>query len=94
MIERGEEHDGRVDDRLRIVEPPYGNIDRPDERQITERQHKNPGEHVGPAEHVLIIDAIEAPIAAVTVAGGEHETSAHVLDALAVVTAAALDTGR
>lgn len=89
VVERGEHHDGGVDYGLGVVAPSDGDEYGRDEGEVAQGEHEQTRPHLGLAQDVLVVGAVEAPVVAVAVAGREDEATAHVVHAPAVL--AALD---
>lgn len=94
MVERGEEHDRDVGDRLGEVLASYRHVDRADEGEVAEGEGEQLQEYVAGTENVRVVRAVETAVAAGTVAGREDEAAAHVMHALAAVAATTLDARR
>lgn len=94
VVERGEEHDRGVGQRLGEVLATYRHIDGADEREIAECQGEQLEQYAASAEHVGVVGAIEAAVTTGAVARREHEATTHVVHALAAPVALTLDARR
>lgn len=94
MIERGEEHDRDVGDCFSEVFAFYSNVDRAKESEVTEGEGEQLQKYSAGAENVRVVRTIEAAIAACAVARREDEAAAHVVHALATMSATTLDARR
>lgn len=94
MVERREEHDRGVSDRLSEVLAAYRYVDRAEEGEVAEGQGEQLQEYAAGAENVGRVRAVKAAITAGAVTCREDKTAAHVVHTLAAHAAAALDARR
>jgi len=91
VVERGEEHDRHIGDCFGKVFAFYSNVDRAKKSKITEGEGKQLQKYSAGAENVHVVRTIEAAIAACAVARREDKAAAHVVHALATMSATTLD---
>lgn len=94
MIERREEHDCGIGDRLGEVVAAYRHVDRAEEGEVAEGQREQLQEDATGAEDVGRVGAVETSVATSAVARREDEAAAHIVHTLAPHPAATLDARR
>ncbi|EZA52403.1 hypothetical protein X777_08546, partial [Ooceraea biroi] len=94
VVERREEHDRGVSDRLGEVLASHRHVDRADEREVAQGQGEQLQQDAASVEDVAVVAAVEAAVATGAVASREHEAATHVVHALPVTAAATLDARR
>lgn len=93
MVERGEEHDRDVGNRLGEVLASYRHVDRAEEGEITEGESEQLKKYAAGTENVCVVRAVKAAVTAGAMACREDEAAAHVVHALAMIAATTLDAG-
>jgi len=94
VVERREEHDRGVGDRLSEVLAAYRYVNRAKEGKVAEGQGEQLQEYATGAENVGCVRAVEAAITAGAITRREDEATAHVVHALATCAATTLDARR
>lgn len=94
MVERREEHDRGVGDRLSEVLAADRYVNRAKEGKVAEGQGEQLQEYATGAENVGRVRAVEAAITAGAITRREDEATAHVMHALAAYAATTLDARR